>query len=149
MQGAKLLPPVYFLGALALTALLHYILPAAPVIAAPWHFGGLVLIAMGLFLIVAPARTFQSRDTAIKPFEESSVLVQDGLFAVSRNPMYLGMVLVVLGVALLLRGAVPFVVPVVLAVVLYVRFIRFEEQALEHTFGDDYRAYKARVRRWL
>jgi len=63
--------------------------------------------------------------------------------------MYLGMVLVVLGVATLLRDAVPFVVPVALAVVLYVRFIRFEEQALEQTFGDDYRAYKARVRRWL
>ena len=148
MQGAKLLPPVYFLGALALTALLHYILPSAPVIPAPWHLGGLV-IAIGLLLIVAPARTFQSRDTAIKPFEESSVLVQDGLFAVSRNAMYLGMVLVVLGVAILLRGAVPFVVPVALAVVLYVRFIRFEEQALEQTFGDGYRAYKARVRSWL
>jgi protein-S-isoprenylcysteine O-methyltransferase Ste14 len=77
------------------------------------------------------------------------VLVQDGLFAFSRNPMYLGMVLVVLGVATLLRGAVPFVVPVVLAVLLYLRFIRFEERALEQTFGDDYRAYKARVRRWL
>jgi protein-S-isoprenylcysteine O-methyltransferase Ste14 len=149
VQGAKLFPPVYFLGALALTALLHYILPAAPVIPATWHLGGLVLIAVGLFLIVAPARTFKSRDTAIKPFEESSVLVQDGLFAVSRNPMYLGMVLVVLGVIALLRGAVPFIVPIVLVVVLYVRFIRFEEQALEQNFGDDYRAYKARVRRWL
>jgi len=122
VQGAKLRPPVYFLGALALTALLHYILPLAPVIPAPWHFGGLVLVAVGLFLIVAPARTFHSRDTAIKPFEKSSVLVQDGLFAVSRNPMYLGMV---------------------------IGFIRFQEQALGQTFGDDYRAYKARVRRWL
>ena len=55
----------------------------------------------------------------------------------------------VLGVATLLRGAVPFVVPVVLAVLLYLRFIRFEERALEQTFGDDYRAYKARVRQWL
>jgi len=41
------------------------------------------------------------------------------------------------------------VVPVVLAVLLYLRFIRFQERALEQTFGDDYRAYKARVRRWL
>ena len=66
-------------------------------------------------------------------------------------PVYFfaAMVPVVLGVATLLRGAVPFVVPVVLAVLLYLRFIRFEERALEQTFGDDYRAYKARVRRWL
>ena len=66
-------------------------------------------------------------------------------------PVYFlaAMVPVVLGVATLLRGAVPFVVPVVLAVLLYLRFIRFEERALEQTFGDDYRAYKARVRQWL
>ena len=66
-------------------------------------------------------------------------------------PVYFlaAMVPVVLGVATLLRGAVPFVVPVVLAVLLYLRFIRFQERALEQTFGDDYRAYKARVRRWL
>jgi protein-S-isoprenylcysteine O-methyltransferase Ste14 len=149
VQGAKVLPPVYFLGALALTALLHYVVPRAPVIPAPWHLGGVVLIGVGLFLIVSPARAFRSRGTAIKPFEQSSVLVQDGLFAFSRNPMYLGMVLVVLGVATLFRGAVPFIAPVVLAVVLNFRFIRSEEQALEQTFGDDYRAYKARVRRWL
>jgi len=149
VQGAKALPPVYFLAALALTALLRYIVPLPPVIPAPWHLGGLVLVGVGLFLVVSPARTFHVRGAAIKPFEQSSVLVQDGLFAFSRNPMYLGMVLVVLGVATLLRGAVPFVVPVILGVLLYLRFIRFEERSLEQTFGDDYRAYKARVRRWL
>lgn len=149
MQVGKILPPVYFLGALVVAVVLHYVAPFVAVIPTPWHLAGGLLVAAGLAFIVLPARTFQARDTAIKPFETSSALVTDGFYAITRNPMYLGMVLVVIGVATLLRGAAPFVVPVLLAVLLQIRFIRFEERALEQVFGDDYRSYQARVRRWL
>jgi len=149
MQKSRTLPPVYFLGALVLAVALHYVVPLAQVVPRPWDLVGVLLIAIGLVFIVVPARTFKARDTAIKPFEVSSVLVQDAFFSVSRNPMYLGMVLVLVGVATLLRSATPFVAPVLLAVVLQTRFIRHEEHALESTFGDDYRSYKKRVRRWL
>ena len=149
MHASRILPPVYFLGALLLAVALHYALPLARVIPRPWHLVGVLLIAIGMILIIVPARTFKARDTAIKPFDVSSALVQDGFFSVSRNPMYLGMVLVLLGVATLLRSATPFVVSALLAVVLQTRFIRHEEQMLESTFGEDYRSYKKRVRRWL
>src|SRR5262245_42193826 len=128
MKKGKVLPPVYFLGALVLAVVLHYALPLAQVVPRPWHLVGVLLIAIGLVFIVVPARTFKARNTAIKPFDASSVLVQDGLFSISRNPMYLGMVLVLLGVAMILRSATPFVVPVLLAVALQTQFIRPEEQ---------------------
>ncbi len=149
MQVGKVLPPVYFLGALVGAVVLHYVVPFVAIIPRPWHLAGGLLVAVGLAFIVLPARTFQAKGTAIRPFEKSSVLVTDGFYAITRNPMYLGMVLVVIGAATLLRGAAPFVVPVLLAVLLQSRFIRFEERALEQVFGDDYRSYQARVRRWL
>ena len=149
MRDGKVLPPVYFLGALGGAVMLHYVVPFVAVIPRPWHLAGGVLVAVGLAFIVLPARTFQTKGTAIKPFERSSVLITDGFYAITRNPMYLGMVLVVTGVATLLRGAAPFFVPVLLAALLQSRFIRFEERALAQVFGDDYRSYQARVRRWL
>jgi len=93
MPKSRTLPPVYFLGALVLAVALHYAVPLAQVVPRPWHLVGVLLIAIGLVFIVVPARTFKARDTAIKPSDVSSVLVQDGFFSISRNPMYLGMVL--------------------------------------------------------
>jgi protein-S-isoprenylcysteine O-methyltransferase Ste14 len=63
--------------------------------------------------------------------------------------MYLGMVLATAGVAILLQRVAPFVAPLLLAIVLQFRFVRHEEAALESRFGDEYRSYKARVRRWI
>lgn len=107
MAPNKVLPPVYFLGALGGAVVLHYVVPFVAVIPRPWHLAGGVLVAVGLAFIVLPARTFQTKGTAIKPFERSSVLITDGFYAITRNPMYLGMVLIVTGVATLLRGAAP------------------------------------------
>jgi protein-S-isoprenylcysteine O-methyltransferase Ste14 len=149
MPSSKVLPPVYLLAALVLVVLLRYLVPPVLLIPAPWNLGGIALMVVGLLLVVVPAQTFQRRGTAIKPFEDSSALVQDGLFNWSRNPMYLGMVLLVLGVAIVLRGAIAVLVPIVLAIVLDARFIRHEERALEERFGEEYRRYRVRVRKWL
>src|SRR5262245_25173983 len=139
MPNRKALPPVYLLAALAVVVLLHYVAPPVYLIPAPWHFAGIALMAIGIALVILPAQVFENRGTAIKPFEHSTVLVQDGLFRISRNPMYLGMVLLVLGVAVLLRGVLALAVPLILALVLDARFIRIEERALEDRFGEDYR----------
>lgn len=149
MHKGKLLPPIYLLACLALAFALHRYMPLVSVIPHRWNLLGLGLIVGGLALIVAPALAFKSRGTAIKPFDESSVLVRDGLYAVTRNPIYLGMVALVLGAAVWLGSAAPFIAPAVLAFILHTRFIRIEEEMLQARFGDEYLAYKARVRRWL
>ncbi|MCB0182563.1 MAG: isoprenylcysteine carboxylmethyltransferase family protein, partial [Anaerolineae bacterium] len=82
-------------------------------------------------------------------FEESTALVTGGLYQVSRNPMYLGMVLILAGVAILLGSLTPFgVIPVVI-ILLNRNFIRFEEQSLAQTFGPRWVEYRQRVRRWV
>jgi protein-S-isoprenylcysteine O-methyltransferase Ste14 len=79
----------------------------------------------------------------------STALVQHGLYRWSRNPMYLGAVLLVAGVAVLLGSLSPLVVVIAFFVVLQEVFIRREERLLEQTFGERYRIYRTSVRRWL
>lgn len=149
MHKGKLLPPVYLLAAMLLAYGLHHFLPIATIIPAPWNRVGLVLLLLGLILIVAPAAVFKARDTAIRPFDESAVLIQEGLYAYSRNPIYVGMVVLVLGIAILFGTASPLIAPLLLAFILRLVFIRVEEAMLETRFGQEYRTYKSRVRRWL
>ena len=94
-------------------------------------------------------RAFNKHDTTVKPFEESSTLLTDGVFGITRNPMYLGMTLILLGVAMLFGSAAPFAVVLFLAALLDRTFIAPEEQKLEDTFGERFRQYRRRVRRWI
>jgi protein-S-isoprenylcysteine O-methyltransferase Ste14 len=149
VSSAKVLPPVYFLAAMVVEVIAHYLAPLLILVAGPWRWFGAALIAIGSVFVVLPARQFQARGTTIKPFQDATVLVSDGFFGVSRNPMYLGMVVVVAGIALLLGSLSPFIVTLVFALVLDRRFILLEERSLEQRFGDSFRAYRARVRRWL
>jgi len=77
------------------------------------------------------------------------VLVSDGLFRWSRNPMYLGFVLLLLGIAILLGTATPFAGPLIFAIVADRWYIGFEERAMRQKFGADYEAYRRRTRRWI
>ncbi|MGD8385312.1 MAG: isoprenylcysteine carboxylmethyltransferase family protein, partial [Lysobacterales bacterium] len=83
------------------------------------------------------------------PFSPATTLVTGGLYRYTRNPMYLGMTLMLLGMALLL-GSVTALAPVAgFARVIHKRFVLPEEAFLEKAFGQAYLDYKLRVRRWL
>jgi protein-S-isoprenylcysteine O-methyltransferase Ste14 len=85
----------------------------------------------------------------VKPFEESKALITTGVFAISRNPMYLGMTLILFGLGLLLGSLTPFLVVSALPVLLGRLFIFPEEQMLDDTFGAQFQEYRKRVRRWM
>jgi protein-S-isoprenylcysteine O-methyltransferase Ste14 len=94
-------------------------------------------------------RAFQRAGTTIKPYQESSNLVTSGVFQVSRNPMYLGMVLILIGVAVLLRSLSPLLVVIPFAVLIDQIYIRVEEKMLTEKFGTRWEAYKTKTGRWL
>lgn len=129
--------------------ILHFLLPGCRVVPFPWNLLGAAPLALGLAVEVIADRAFKTHNTTVKPFDTSSVLVTDGVFAISRNPMYLGFVLVLLGVAVLMGSWTPYVVVVVFAVLMDVLFIRVEERMLEKTFGEAWREHKTKVRRWV
>ena len=144
-----ILPPTVLLVALLCTGILHWAVPGMRILAPPWTLAGLVPLAGGAGLNLAADRAFKRRGTTVKPFVESSALVTDGVFAISRNPMYVGFVLMVLGLAMLLGSLIPFLVVLALGPVLEFRFIRAEERMLAARFGAEWEAYRNRVRRWI
>lgn len=115
----------------------------------PYNYAGLFFVVPGLWHIVYPAHCFRKVGTAIRPGAVSSLLVTTGPFRYSRNPIYLGMVMALLGVSICF-GSISTLLPVlVFAFWIQQRFIRMEEGILAETFGQEYRDYCARVRRWL
>jgi protein-S-isoprenylcysteine O-methyltransferase Ste14 len=144
-----LYPPTYFLVAVLLMLGLHFLIPVKQVIRSPYRYLGLVPMAAGLVLNMWGSRLFDRTGTTIKPFETSSALVLHGPYRVSRNPMYLGMVVFLFGVWVLAGSITPFLVVVGFAYFIDRRFIRPEEAMLEQAFGSQYASYRARVRRWV
>lgn len=145
----KTLPPTYFLGALVAVAALHIGWPICQLLHFPWRLLGLVPLAAGVILNLLADRRFKEHETTVKPFETSNALVTSGVFAVSRNPMYLGMSLILLGIALMLGSLSPFAAVIALPIAFDRAFITPEENMLEDAFGDDFRDYRRRVRRWI
>jgi protein-S-isoprenylcysteine O-methyltransferase Ste14 len=143
-----LLPPACFAGLLALMLALHFALPLAQWNRGATRWWGIPFTIAGVLLLAAALERFASRTTR-NPFEKPTVLVTDGAFRFSRNPMYTGMLLSLVGAAIML-GSLSSLVAVPLYVAIFrARFIDHEERVLEQLFGAEYRAYRRRVRRWL
>ena len=98
--------------------------------------------------MIRSAARFRGR-TTIRPFEPSNELVTSGTFGLSRNPMYLGLVLCTFGAFVMYGTLVPGIGVPSLVFVLQKHFIEREEAHLESQFGETYRAYRERTRRWL
>jgi protein-S-isoprenylcysteine O-methyltransferase Ste14 len=129
--------------------LLHVFMPIAVVVRAPGSYAGSLLFATGVAMIVWSRRAFKAAGTPIRPLAESTALIRHGLYRWSRNPMYLGAVLLVAGVAIVLGSLAPMVIVIAFFAILQEGFIRREERLLDDTFGEQYRTYRRSVRRWL
>lgn len=148
-QKRKIIPPIYALLALGAMALLHSYWPLRQLLVLPYSLVGGLWIALGLTLIGIAMGGFKRAGTPVIPFERSTALVTDGIYRHTRNPMYLGLTLLLLGAALLF-GSVGALLPVpVFLLIVRQRFVLGEERFLEDIFGAEYLAYKQRVRRWL
>ena len=110
---------------------------------------GVVPVLLGVLLVLIAAGLFRLRKTTINPFGEPSVVVQDGFYRFSRNPMYLGMLLVLVGIGVWLENLLSLLLAPAFAVIMTRWHIVREEQLLEARFGEQYRAYRRRVRRWI
>jgi protein-S-isoprenylcysteine O-methyltransferase Ste14 len=145
----KILPTTYLLISIVLMVALHFLIPLVQVIPVPWNILGIVPIVAGVALNLIADSAFRKVRTTVKPFEESSSLVTNGVFRLSRNPMYLGFVLILLGIAIVLGSLTAFAIIPVLAILIDRAFIQAEEGMLEVEFGPAWLEYKAKVRRWI
>jgi protein-S-isoprenylcysteine O-methyltransferase Ste14 len=144
-----LLPPIVCVASIALMVVLHLNFPVIGLLPQPFNWIGGVLIVAGLGCAQWHARLFRRLGTNINTFGEPGTLTTSGLFRRTRNPMYLGMVVALLGVACLLGSLSPFAGPVGFFVLANSWYIPLEEQAMSKKFGADYQQYQRTVPRWL
>lgn len=149
--GVVVPPPLIYAGTLALALAVDHLAggPGFP-LARVWRLGaGGVLFAAGLAIPLIASMLFKLAGTDVRPWKPSSALVTTGVYRYTRNPMYLGMSLAFAGLAVMADSVVALAALVPLLAVITHAVILREERYLESVFGDAYRGYKARVRRWL
>tara|TARA_R110002095_G_scaffold210706_1_gene198182 strand:- start:4511 stop:4885 length:375 start_codon:yes stop_codon:yes gene_type:complete len=112
-------------------------------------YAGWMAIAIGIALMLWSALEMFRYRTTINPYGKPSSLLQSGPFRFSRNPIYLADTFVYCGVGLLLNSVWPWLLLPLLIVCMQRTVIIHEEHLLLRLFGDDYRIYRRRVRRWL
>ena len=124
-------------------------LPLFQFVHEPVAYAGVVGVFLGVVMAAISAGMFKMAGTGIQPFDEATTLVTGGFYRYSRNPMYVGMFLMLAGVAFLM-GSIGAVLPV-LVFILIIRnnFVMGEERFLEANFGQHYLDYKSTVRRWF
>jgi protein-S-isoprenylcysteine O-methyltransferase Ste14 len=149
MRGTPVLPPTYLLASLLVMVALHFLLPAAYIILMPWNILGIVPLACGLVINAIADSAFHRVKTTVKPFEGPTTLITSGVYRISRHPMYLGFVLILIGVAAILGSLTPWGVIPIFAVLMDRVFIVVEERTLEEKFGRAWSEYKQEVRRWV
>ena len=142
-------PPIYLFVSLTVMIALHYLAPIYQLLSMPFRYAGIPLVVGGICIAAVAAGAFFRVGTPVVPFEKSTVVVTTGMFRFTRNPMYLGMVMVLVGVALFLGSVAVFLpIPIFVWLIQY-QFISREEEFLEELFGEEYLAYKVKVRPWL
>jgi len=140
--------PIWLIGLVAVALLVDLPLQARAIV--QHEPTGIALIVAGIAFSGWARLTFKFQSAEIYPWSEKhATIVASGPFRVSRNPMYLGLVVTGVGAALVAGTWLMWLVPVVLFVLDHFVIIPFEERSMERTFGDAFRAYKARVRRWV
>jgi protein-S-isoprenylcysteine O-methyltransferase Ste14 len=142
-------PPVWLLLGLIAIFVCNEYFPGPRFTSLAWRLAGGVFIIIGLLLLVIANGLFTRAGTGVIPFRNVSALVTEGIFRYTRNPMYLGMVAVLLGCAITVGASVPLCIPLLFAVIIEMRFIRPEEALLRDLFPEQYPAYCRRVRRWM
>lgn len=149
MNIKNILPPTYLLIAIVSMVVLHFLAPLASLIPFPWNMLGLIPFVIGVGINMLADNAFKRVNTTVKPYETSTTLITDGVFRVTRNPMYVGFVLILFGIAIFIGSLSPYLIVLLFPIVMEKMFITVEEQMLEETFGKNWLDYKQKVKRWL
>jgi protein-S-isoprenylcysteine O-methyltransferase Ste14 len=151
-SGVVARPPLLFLSAVLLGLASDHLLPLPFAFPAADVVHGVIagsLILIGLALAAAGIRNFSRAETPVPTNQPTRALVATGIHGWTRNPIYLGMFVIYGGIGVAARSPWILVLTLPLAVAIRYGVVAREEAYLERRFGDAYRQYKARVRRWL
>ena len=149
MKGFPDLPPLWLLAFLVLAWLLDRGLPLVEMFGPVFRGAGALIGAAGFAGIFWSAMWFLRKKTTIEPHHDPGVLIVEGPYRFSRNPIYLGMLAILTGYVLWLGTLSPVLLPFAFFWVLTARFVEPEEEALRRAFGAEAHTYLNATRRWL
>ena len=151
LAQVNLHPAVIVIGCLLVSVLARqtWHLNLAPGILAVFRYLGIAFRIAGVAVLLMSYGSMAAARTTIDPSEHSSKVVTSGLYAYSRNPIYLGWFLLIAGIGFRNASLLVLVIAVTMVLLLYRAVIVEEEAYLEKRFGDEYLRYKKSVRRWL
>lgn len=141
------IPPVLMVysGLLMLTC--FFLFPQFNLIPIPYNFIGLGIAFYGFFQMGKAHKLFIQHQTTER-IAKSSNLIQEGIFGKSRNPMYVSMFTLLLGLSIASTNLISIVLPFLFLLIVFILFVRKEEKMLEENFGQEYLKYKRKVSRW-
>jgi protein-S-isoprenylcysteine O-methyltransferase Ste14 len=146
----RILPPHIFLAAILVIVAANLLLDTPRPIPGPYdRVLGILLVMLGLTITGSSAFRFRVVKTNIIPYNDPNELVTSGWFRYTRNPMYLGMVVMLAGVAIGLGELVGYAIPPLFMILIDRTFIPMEERAMQRVFGTRYDDYRQKVRRWI
>ena len=148
-MGIRVLPPFVFLIALIVAFLVEYFVPVPLILSDLRYPIGGIFVLEGIAILVWAVVTFKRAQTTIDVRNKASSLIVTGLYQYSRNPIYIAMMTVCFGIAIIADNI--WILPALIAAAFYLghNVIVLEERYLETKFGDEYREYKGRVGRWF
>lgn len=147
--GVVAQPPRIFITALALGFGLELLLPTTFVHGMPRFAFGAALLAAGIWLVATAMRQQRAAGTNIETHRPTETIVSDGLYRLSRNPIYIGLFGIYLSCAVLGDSLWVLALVLPLLAVMHYGVIAREERYLEGKFGETYTRYRSKVRRWL
>ena len=145
----KIAPPVLLFIHLLAAFLLHWVLPLPLPFPRFLVWIGYALVIIGLMLPVSAANQFMQAHTTLDPHGSVKEVVTSGPYKLSRNPIYLGFVCLLIGFTFIFKTCWGLILSPLFLVLLNMLVVKHEEVYLEKKFGDRYTSYKAHVRRWL
>lgn len=144
-----MLPPVILVFSLVLSILPDFYFPQFRILPTNLKIIGLFLMLIALIFVIDGYCHFMRHNTTIVYGRKANHLMTDGTFAFTRNPLYLSLTVLLLGLVVFMGNLLGFVGPIVLVILLNMFVIPNEERNLEIIFGNKYKRYKKSVHRWL
>jgi protein-S-isoprenylcysteine O-methyltransferase Ste14 len=148
MKNTILIPPFFVLLGIIFSISMYYLLPDEHIIAFPWNLSGIILLFLGFALVGKTNELFKKYKTT-HAFEDATGLVTESIFCRTRNPIYCGMIIFLLGIAVCFCTIYSFLIPPAFFILLNIVYIPYEEKALTAIFDEKYINYKHNVRRWI
>ena len=142
-------PPRIAMSLLLIASVFELALPALSLTLHATPLGGGLIAVLGCSVMLRAWWLFRSRETAICPTAATTTLITDDVYRLTRNPMYLGIVLMLLGPALATGGLAFYIAALAFWLIINFVFRPYEEAELERYFPTEFEQYRNRVRRWL